>query len=257
VLWRVGRWVAAAVLVFAGVAIARPWMRHDVRVGVVVRPLPAPAERDRGDACADVGEARACWGTGCEGACQVDRPVPSVAAPAGGWRCDGMGAERVCEARRRNSGPFECGRADGGCVQREPRVPDDGEWECVETDGASYCHERGPAAAVVAGRMDPGWLCGSRKGAPEGERVCVDFSPDRPDRGVWQCSFRGDLAHTCVPTDVAGVGSACSDQHACPRDATCVRGVCLPPRPTPNCWLDADCGEAARCRWGTCAGGGA
>jgi hypothetical protein len=255
-----------------------------VHVRTAVGPLPAPAPGDRGgggdgsERCADVGDACACWGSGAtggecrDGACVVPRPTPPDAAPAMGWRCDGQGAARVCEDRRRNGSSFACD-AVGSCVQPEPRMPDDNEWECVDIDGVAYCHLTARASAVVPGPPDLGWICGTRRGH-SGEPVCVDLSPDRPDARGYKCTFvysKFYPTRVCVRSDAPQVGGACvvgdgapaaspqRGQHeaGCPADATCIAGRCVPPAPKPDCWIDSDCGSRERCRWASCTAGGA
>jgi len=228
-----------------------------------VGPLPSPAEGYRGERCADVGDRRVCWGGGAR---VVPRPVPTDAAPAMGWRCDGTGATRVCEDRRHDSSAFACD-AVGSCVQPEPRMPDDGEWECVDIDGVAYCHRTALASAVVPGPPDLGWLCGRRLRSSANEPICVDLSPDRPDARGWRCTFQYSNFYptrVCVRSDASIVGGTCAAgstaaASACPANAACVGGVCMPPEPSPNCWIDSDCDrdKGERCRWGTCMGGGA
>jgi hypothetical protein len=224
----------------------------------------APGIADRGLLCTDVGVTRrVCWGDsltgpGCSnGACVVERPVPAVAPDPDGWRCGGMAKGRVCEPRRRNSGAFRC--ESGQCVQSRPRMPDDGEWECVEMDGVVFCHFRAAAAGMVDGPVDVGWLCGERRGHKGGERICVDLAPDRPGpEADWRCAFEytgGSVTRRCARSDRVQVDSACSGAVSCPRGSECVSDHCVPARPMPACWLDADCGQDAHCRWGTCAPG--
>jgi hypothetical protein len=259
--------VVAAALAASVFVAAQRFARVHVRV--VAGPLPAAADGDSGQTCADVGTGRACWGElaagrDCKGgACVVPRPTPEGAAPALGWRCEGRGKSRVCVDRRYNSSTFSCD-AVGSCVQPEPRMPDDAEWECVDIDGVAYCHATAEASAVVAGPADLGWTCGPRRGSRE--RVCVDLSPDRPDARGYKCTFQYSRFYptrVCVRSDVPTVGSACGQaaaggsKEACPADATCTGGICVPPRPDPGCWIDADCVDGARCRWGTCTGSGA
>jgi len=260
----VGVGIAGLVLALSVALTLRSSSR--VRVEASRGPLPAPAEGDRGEACADVGDRRVCWGPGLSGAgcsdgmCVVERTVPAgVAAPAG-WRCDGRGASRVCEERVHDGSAFVC---DGGtCAQADPRMPDEGEWECVDIDGIVYCHATAHASGTAPGPADLGWKCGQRRGAPPGERVCVDLSPDRPDAKGWRCKYEYVSFYArrvCAHEGASSVGGRCSgtSADACPRDARCVGGLCVPPRPTPDCWLDKDCGDGARCRWGSCTGGGA
>jgi hypothetical protein len=170
-----------------------------------------------------------------------------------------MGARRVCEDRLRNASSFVCDKQQ--CTQRDPRWPDDGEWECVEMDGVMLCHSLSAAAGVAAGKPDLGWVCGARRGARAGERVCIDLAPDRPEgKEDWYCVFQyvSEPAVKCTAGKgadskvVAGIGAVCLQESACPQGAQCIGGRCLPPRPEPACWLDADCGNQARCLWGTC-----
>jgi hypothetical protein len=227
-------------------------------------PRSTPAEADRGELCADVGEARACWGSGIEGPeckagiCSSPRTLPRGAAPSPGWRCDGNGQARVCEERSRNAGPWDC---DGGrCLQRSPRLPDDGEWSCVDMDGATYCHGGRLAAGVAPAKPDLGWICGARQNGPAGERVCVDFAPDRPgDYEPTKCHFEygAEPGRLCATDGAPLLGDPCTAQVSCPSGSVCAGGRCLPPRPSPGCWFDADCGKGGRCRWATCFAEGA
>lgn len=226
---------------------------------VVVEPAPrrvaAPAETDVGSACADVGELRACFGDhpgAVHGVLVVPRPLPSAPRPARGWRCGGVGSARTCEDRALETDAFAC-RGDV-CTRQHPRLPDDGEWECAELDGAVLCHGGGTAAGTVPGPADPAWLCGPRRGAP-GERICVDFSPDRPELGAGAaCRFEylpGRAQRTCRRGAEPALGRACG---ACPAGMACAGGRCLPLPPSPECWLDADCGGGV-CLLGSCRGG--
>jgi len=233
----------------------------------------SPGVADRGELCADIADVRACWGAeltgpGCAGgACLVERTVPAFPS-ASGWRCDGQGAGRACSARASRSTPFVCSKGAGGkddaawrCVQRQPRLPDDGEWDCAEVDGVVRCTGGQAASGVVAGPPDPGWLCGPRRGSSE--RICVDFSPDVPERGIspvepaaWRCGYdrSGNLTRFCVPGGaVRRLGGACTAPADCPAASICAGGRCLPRRPEPACYLDGDCGGGAACRFGTCA----
>jgi hypothetical protein len=130
---------------------------------------------------------------------------------------------------------FEC-RA-GACSQRQPRLPDDGEWRCAELDGTVLCAGGEPAAGAVAGPADPAYRCGYR---PNGERVCLDRAPDYPPGGpgVYACRF--DAAH--------GGSRECREQPT-PVPHPVLAAL---PSGSPECWLDRDCAE--RCERGYCSG---
>ncbi|MET0286089.1 MAG: hypothetical protein ABW352_16530 [Polyangiales bacterium] len=120
------------------------------------------------------------------------------------------------------------------------------------------CRSEGPAAGVASGPVDPGFLCGVRR-RHAGERICVDFAPDVPDSTrTWGCRMertRGRAERLCEPARSARaqLGAACEDDARCVDGARCIERVCVPGHPKPECWLDADCEQGERCRWGTCA----
>jgi hypothetical protein len=179
-------------------------------------------------------------------------------APELGWRCEGGGDKRKCEDRARRGGPFQCSQSGEQCQQRHPRMPDDGEWECIDMDGAVMCHGGEPAAAVVAGLADTGWICGTReKGGPRGpERLCVDLAPDRPrgEADGWKCTYdhtRGEKRQCKRDPAAKRIGGPCAA--GCPEGTACVEDRCLPPRPNPSCWFDDECEGGAKCRYGTCS----
>jgi hypothetical protein len=158
--------------------------------------------------------------------------------------------------RARDVTPFRC---EGTvCRQRAPRMPDDGEWECADFAGIVVCHGGGRAAGVPPGAAERGFLCGSRHGAralPD-ERVCVDLSPDFPEGGGSgrTCRFESDGAtyRVCAADPGARTaGDGCDGRAACADGLHCVEHRCLPTRPEPACWLDADC-DKGTCRFGTC-----
>ena len=227
-------------------------------------PIAVPAV-DPGALCADVGTLRACWATSGE-ATLVARPVPaSPPSPtsAMGWRCAGQGSARLCVDRRADAAGFVC--AGERCTQSHARRPDDGEWTCVETAGATVCVGGEPAAGVVAGPPDPAWLCGSRhRQGPRddlGPRVCVDLAPDFPDGDAtgWGCRAVNTPAgaRVCERHPQASVLTAsCERARPCVDGAVCAAGRCVPIRPAPSCWLDDDCPGGA-CRFGTCRDQGA
>lgn len=227
--------------------------------------FPSPAMSDRGGTCADVGDVvRVCFGdadaegTGCaRGVCVAERPVPRVVASDRGFVCVGGGRDRRCRDRRAASLPFVCG--DGGCVQANPTLPDDGEWECMDTHGAAVCRHISWAAGVSRASdelaMSSPFVCGMRRGS--GEQICVDLAPDTPDGDAlaWRCDYdthRG-IRRTCMEAgDEPHLGMACDDDAPCPENAICVAGRCVPPALAPSCWLDTDCGAEGRCFYGSC-----
>lgn len=215
-----------------------------------------PIAQDGEGVCSDIGDKRVCWRDAAVEI--VARAVPRVPAPPLGFRCGGAGNKRMCEDRARNGGAFECGTTR--CLQERPRMPDDGEWECVELSGAVYCHSRGPVAGMAPGPMDLGWLCGARRGATDGERICVDLDPDRPALATHRaCRFElhfGVQRRSCTPGDTPIIGDACAGSAACPSGSHCQKGLCLPARPQPGCWLDGDCGDGQRCVLGSCGKAG-
>lgn len=217
----------------------------------------APEEDRPGQLCSDFGESRVCYEA--DNARRVTRTVPAGPEPAAGYRCGGAGAARSCEDRAVNGGNFECGTTR--CIQLFPRMPDDGEWECVEMSGLTFCHSRGTMAGAERGPRDLGWLCGPRRGVADGEEICVDTSPDRPgDQRFRHCRYEQQLGATirsCGSGKGAIIGDPCSEGSACPKDGTCQENLCLPRRPAPACWLDGDCEQGARCALGSCVSGGA
>ena len=217
-------------------------------------PMPDP---DRGGSCADVGDLRVCW-DGSPGSHPISvlprRSPPARLSPLG-FLCSGSGKEARCIDRAREAPPFRC---EGGiCRQRNPRLPDDGEWECADFASIVVCHGGARPAGVPPGATAPGYFCGPRRGVP-GERVCVDLSPDMPEgvaRG-YRCRFEaaGGLMRVCEqdPTTHA-VADPCDSTHPCAPELACDQGRCLPLFPSPTCWLPRDC-DNPPCRLGTCQG---
>jgi len=238
---------------------------------VTVAPAArAPADADRG-LCADVADARVCWlragesADGCvaspeSGAiCVRERPLPKGPPPLAGWRCYGDGDDRTCVDRGLGGGPFVCeGRH---CTQDFPRMPDDGEWECIDMDGAVMCRRGVPPAGVVTGAPDVGWLCGDRITDEGKERVCVDFSPDLPNGSTrgWRCRYdhKRRERKICRESDRApGLGAACEAGSPCPDTLICAAGRCVPRAPTKvSCWFDKECGPGNMCQLATCVKG--
>lgn len=246
------RWSRArAALLAAACALAcsrgDPGTGARPRLELGARSLPSPAPADVGERCADVADTRVCWVDG--ELRRVERPLPALPTQRG-FRCSGSGAARVCEDRRHASDAFAC--SGELCTQRHPRLPDDGEWECADLDGALVCRGWAEAAGVVAGKPDPGWFCGPRAGQPA-ERICVDFAPERPAGEPWSCRFQfeaGLPARACTRGGPGPLGRACGA--GCPFGSACVLDRCLPLEPKPGCWIDKDCGEGAKCAHGSC-----
>jgi hypothetical protein len=232
-------------------------------VAPATRAISTPSP-DREGLCADVGTTRVCWDA--RGApALVERTLPRVAATTPmGWRCAWPGPVRHCVDRAAVAPAFTC---DGPrCTQRHARLPDDGEWTCVDSAGAVVCVGGAAPAGVVAGPPEVGWICGERRGAPArdegGARVCVDFSPDFPDgqAAAWRCRIENGASPVRVCERAASLelarrgpalGDACDRSRPCVDGATCVSARCVPARPAPTCTLDADCSTGA-CRFGTC-----
>jgi len=227
-------------------------------------PAPAPGNGAAGADCADVETLRVCWDGGAPRV--VKRPLPaSTPTPtptstlAMGWRCVGSGAARTCVSRAAGAPPFVC-TADR-CQQPHPRMPDDGEWQCADSAGATICMGGERAAGVAAAPADAGWFCGARRGGDPGSRICVDLSPDFPDaqaRG-WRCRtlYDGPPRRVCDRDPGAHtLAETCEARHPCVDGSRCVDGWCVPERPAPACWLETDC-PGGRCRFGSCLASGA
>ena len=206
--------------------------------------------------CADVETLRICWDDGRPRV--VSRPVPANIAPPSpmGWRCVGGGAARVCTSRAAAAPAFVC--AGDRCEQRHPRMPDDGEWQCSDSAGATVCAggERAAGVAPAPAPADAGWFCGARRGSEAGARVCVDLSPDFPDgrARAWRCRtlYDGPTRRVCQRDDGAHtLAEACDALRPCVDGSRCAEGWCVPERPAPACWLETDC-RGGRCRFGSC-----
>lgn len=224
-----------------------------VSVALALPSACSPKGGDRDDLCADIGSIRACW-TGAA-ARIVPRPVPKDTAPSAmGWRCVGTGGARRCVARAATSAAFVC--SGSVCEQRHPRMPDDGEWRCSDSGGATVCAGGEPAAGVAPTVVDAGWLCGQRRAVTIPERVCVDFSPDFPDGNVdgWRCRtlYDGPVRRVCE-RDAPGrtLTAACDAGRPCVDGSRCIDSRCIPGRPAPACVLQTDC-ASGRCRFGSC-----
>lgn len=213
--------------------------------------------------CRDVGGAvdgaRACWSDSCaHGVCRVERTLPDFAAATPlGFRCDGVRDQRRCVDRSADAPRFAC--EGPRCRQVHPRVPDANEWTCADARGATLCRELAKAAGVVLGPAHPSFVCGERivGGTRNGERLCLDLSPDFPDGRArnWSCHYEAEprLTRVCIARPSAALGGTCSPPLGCPSGALCVKGSCLPRLPRPTCWLDTDC-KSGHCRLGSCVG---
>lgn len=220
--------------------------------------VSAPA-LDASDACTDVGQFRACWSPKSgEGVWVGARPLPAlIVRNAAEYRCTGSGKARRCRLRGDLASRFRCG--GGRCVQDLPRLPDDGEWECADLSGAVLCRGGATPAGVVRPGSDPGWFCGTRRGAAAGDRLCLDLDPDYPSSQEtgFQCWFeftQAKLSRVCEPSALPRLGSRCGTEHDCPPETRCFSKVCLPPELTPDCWGNADC-AGGRCAYGRCVAG--
>ena len=154
--------------------------------------------------------------------------------------------------------PFVC--AGDRCVQRYPRLPDDGEWTCSDMGGAAVCSGGDAPAGIPVNLSDHAWKCGQRRRADRGkaddERVCVDLAPDFPDgtaRG-WRCHYAADegVRRVCDrDATVHVIGDACDPKAPCLDGLRCIGGRCTPEPPSPSCVIDGDC-ESGACRFGSC-----
>jgi hypothetical protein len=225
---------------------------------------PPAQGAEAGADCADVETLRVCW-RGAD-AHVVERAVPARAGAPGapqspmGWRCIGAGSGRRCASRAESAPAFAC--AGDRCEQPHPRMPDDGEWQCADSAGATICTGGERAAGVAAAPVDSGWFCGARRGAEAGSRVCVDLSPDFPDGRPpgWRCTtlHDGPARRVCTrDPDAHTLAETCDRAHPCVDGSRCADGRCVPERPSPACWLESDCGGVGRCHFGSCSGGGA
>lgn len=168
-------------------------------------------------------------------------------------------APAAAAAPKRTAPPWDCGDAGAAdtCVQRRPRQPDDGEWECSERSGVTVCRGGLAAAGVSAGAPERGWVCGAHRGVTDAgayPRVCVDFAPDYPSAEGWSCRFAyvDDLPRReCQRSPSTRVGDPCASG-ACPPGTTCVGDRCLAPTPNPSCFFDAECTQGQHCLFGSC-----
>ena len=232
-------------------------------LSVLACRAPAPdgaARAAEGTDCADVETLRVCWDGG--GARVVQRALPAASAAAApmGWRCVGSGATRSCAARAASAPAFTC--AGSRCEQRHPRMPDDGEWQCTDSAGATICMggERAAGVAAATAPVETGWFCGARGGPEPGARLCVDLSPDFPDGRApgWRCRtlYDGPPRRICErDPDAHTLAAPCDARRPCVDGSRCADGWCVPERPAPACWLQADC-PGGRCRFGSCLAGG-
>jgi hypothetical protein len=158
----------------------------------------------------------------------------------------------------RLAAPFVC--EGGACVERHPRLPDDGEWSCSDVGGVAVCVGGDPPAGVPKNIVDPAWNCGPRNlpgaAAPSGERVCVDPSPEFPDGRPlgWSCRYvtEGGLARVCRRAASAHeIGDRCSGSQPCLDGMVCRDARCALEPGFVFCAFDRDCASHA-CRFGHC-----
>jgi len=134
-------------------------------------------------------------------------------------------------------------------------MPDTGEWQCMDSAGATICMGGERAAGVAPAAADPRWFCGVRRGE-SATRICVDLSPDFPDghaRG-WRCRtlYDGPARRACDRApDAHTLAETCDARHPCVDGSRCADGWCVPERPAPACWRQEDC-PGGRCRFGSC-----
>ncbi|MFZ5894066.1 MAG: hypothetical protein ACOY0T_23585 [Myxococcota bacterium] len=219
------------------------------------RAVNVPAN-DPSGLCSDIADARVCWSAKRGEEVWVgERRLPGPgASDLGKYRCTGSGAARECRLRSDLAPAFRC--RGSRCIQPQPRVPDDGEWECADLGGVVLCRGGAVPAGVARPSSDPGWRCGARNRSTLGERVCLDLDPDYP-RGrskSFTCGYEMDgaaLTRVCEASELPVLGSRCQGANMCPADARCVGGICLPEAFSPNCWGDLDCAPH-RCVYGAC-----
>ena len=154
--------------------------------------------------------------------------------------------------------PFVC--AGDRCVQRYPRLPDDGEWTCSDTGGAAVCSGGDPPAGIPFNVADRAWICGLRRAGSavrdKGERVCVDLTPDFPSGAApgWRCHYATEetTARICERDASAHViGDRCDPRTPCLDGLRCIAARCTAEPPSPSCILDGDC-SVGLCRFGSC-----
>jgi len=209
-----------------------PWLL--IALAACRARAPEPQRAAAGD-CANVQTLRVCW----------DGAGPHAAARATGGAARAPGPTFACSGDR--------------CEQRHPRMPDDGEWQCADSAGATVCMGGERAAGVARPAAEPAWFCGARRDRVMGARICVDLSPDFPDGRApgWRCRtlYEGPTRRVCDRDPAAHtLAETCDRAHPCVDGSRCAGGWCVPERPAPECWLDTDC-AAGRCRFGSCVGG--
>lgn len=244
--WPLPGWIGAIALTACG-SPARESTRPAVR-----SELEAPA-LDPTPRCADVRSVRVCWDQRGRATSAVRATFPGAEVSPLGFRCVGAGAERRCSDRSRDASGF--GVRGTARVQRVPRLPDDGEWECSESAGAMVCRGGERPSGVAPGGKAEGFFCGPRRaqGKSPGERICVDLSPDFPPGATadTRCRFEGTARVCETANDVHSLGDACDAGHPCVDGARCVAGWCAPRAPDPSCWNPSDCDQGT-CRFGSC-----
>ena len=110
-------------------------------------------------------------------------------------------------------------------------MPDTGEWQCMDSAGATICMGGERAAGVAPAAADPRWFCGVRRGE-SATRICVDLSPDFPDghaRG-WRCRtlYDGAPRRACDrAADTHTLGDPCDARRPCVDGSRCAGGWCV------------------------------
>lgn len=235
-------WLALSACTTSGTTRTKPVVRREIAV-------PAP---DTTPNCSDVMAARVCWNERGAPVSVVRAPLPSAAPSVLGFRCSGHGTQRRCTERALDAEGFQC--SGDRCVQRHPRLPDDGEWECADSAGTMVCRGGERPAGVAPGGRPEGFFCGALRSARQETqaRICVDLSPDLPPGPTgYSCHFEGTSRICVVNRDTHRLGDPCDRARPCVDGARCVGGQCAPILPQPSCWADADCDHKA-CRFGTC-----
>ena len=108
--------------------------------------------------------------------------------------------------------PFTC---DGGrCAQQYPAMPDDGDWTCVDSAGATICVGGERPAGVAPAPGDPRWACGARRGPVPDRLGGTGFSQERRARLSRRPDGRLAVSNGARPPRAAGLRSRSGGSHA-------------------------------------------